>query len=190
MSIHEIRIIPDPVLRIAGEEVSSFDSGLHKLLDDMYDTMVVARGIGIAAPQIGVSKRVAIVDISIDADEEPAPVIRSAASPEVSPDQHVHQKNRLEIINPKVLIGGKSVSSDEGCLSIPDFRDTIKRHESVTVRAFDRLGRPFEVTAQGLYAFCLQHEIDHLEGTLFIDHLSRLKKQLFQRWWNKRAERE
>lgn len=190
MTILEIRIIPDPVLRVVGEQISSFDAALHTLLDDMYNTMVAANGIGIAAPQVGVSKRVAVVDLSVDSDEQFTPLIRSLAAPEIPADAHIHKKTRLEIINPVVIKGGKAVSSDEGCLSIPEYRDTIQRHESVTVKAVDRLGRPFEITAQGLYAFCLQHEIDHLDGVLFVDHLSRLKRQLFQKWMNKQIDRD
>ena len=99
-----------------------------------------------------------------------------------SPEAHLH-RGRLELINPEIIErSARIVSSEEGCLSIPDYRDTIKRHEGVTVQAQDRLGRLYKVAAIELLAFALQHEIDHLHGTLFVDHLSRLKKVLFRKW--------
>jgi peptide deformylase len=110
------------------------------------------------------------------------PEIEPAAG--CKPEDHLHAQ-RLELINPIVSDGGKIVSSEEGCLSIPDYRDSIKRHETVRVTTMDRHGRLFKLKAIGLLAFCIQHEVDHLNGVLFTDHLSRLKKQLFNRWYLK-----
>ena len=180
MAILPISTIPDSVLRAPTVEVDKFDSELHTFLDDMYETMVAAHGLGLAAPQVGVSKKIAIIDLTVDGIGEPE-ISSSAGLPPLS---HTH-KGRLELINPKVVHGGKKVSSDEGCLSIPDFRDSIQRHLDVKVEAWDREGRQFSVSGVELLAFALQHEIDHLNGILFTDHLSRLKKQFFIKWCNK-----
>jgi peptide deformylase len=117
------------------------------------------------------------MDLSIE--EAPRPVVTSLSGREAL--EHIH-KDRLEMLNPKIISGGSLVTSEEGCLSIPDYRDSIQRHTSVTMRAHDRLGREFEVEATGLTAFCIQHELDHLNGVLFVDHLSRIKKQFFKKW--------
>jgi peptide deformylase len=143
----------------------------------MYETMVASNGIGLAAPQVGSSQRVAIMDIALEG--VPRPKITSLSDKE--PMSHIHNQ-RLELINAKRISSGPSVSSDEGCLSIPDYRDSIKRFGTVTVTSYDRHGNLFQVEAEELAAFCIQHEMDHLDGILFVDHLSRLKKQLFRRW--------
>ena len=178
MALLEVRYIPDPVLREATQEVSAFTSTLHTFLENMYETMVRHDGLGLAAPQVGRSERIAIIDVTLE--YMPKPLITSLSGH--TPEAHIHE-GRLEIINP--VITGKTtklVPSEEGCLSIPSYRDTIKRHESVTVKAVDRHGRAFSVEAIELLAYALQHEIDHLDGVLFIDHLSRLKKVLFKKW--------
>lgn len=177
MTVLEIVTIPSEILRAPCADVTVFDAALHGFLDDMYESMVANNGIGLAAPQVAVSKRVAIVDISSDYIEQPA--ISSQAS--VPPQEHTH-KQRLELINPRIISGTDKVPSDEGCLSIPDYRDSISRSYSVTVEALDRHGRPFSFEAEELLSFAVQHEIDHLNGILFTDHLSRLKKTLFKKW--------
>ncbi len=177
MALLEVRIIPDPILRTPTQKVEIFDQKLHTFLDDMYETMVHAVGIGLAAPQVGSVQRLAIMDLSIE--DVPAPIITSLSGKD--PQSHIH-KQRLEMINPVRIKEGKMVSSDEGCLSIPDYRDSIKRHETVTITAHDRYGNAFQCEAEALTAFCIQHEMDHLDGILFTDHLSRLKTQLFKRW--------
>lgn len=166
MAILEIRIFPDPVLKEVSQEVSSFDSKLKKLLDDMYQTMLDANGIGLAAPQVGVSHQIAVIDVS----EE--------------------RNNKLEVINPKIVWKDGDTPSEEGCLSIPEYRDTIRRSKEIIVEAYDRDGKEFELKADGLLAICLQHEIDHLNGILFTDRLSRLKRELFKRWYSKRYTSE
>lgn len=174
----EVRYIPDPVLRAPTKEIETFNAALHTFLDNMYETMVVSDGLGLAAPQVGRSDRLAIIDVSIE--YMPKPLITSLSGH--SPESHVHE-GRLELMNPRITAKSQRLtSSEEGCLSIPSFRDTIKRHETVTVQAQDRHGRSFSLEATELLSFALQHEIDHLDGVLFVDHLSRLKKVLFKKW--------
>lgn len=163
MALLDIKILPDPVLREVAEEITVFDKDLEKLAGDMFDTMYAAKGIGLAAPQIGLSRQLIVIDISEDGNE------------------------RLALVNPKITAQSGSVSSEEGCLSIPDYRDTIKRSKQITVTGHDIGGSPVEITAEGLLAICLQHEIDHLNGVLFVDHLSRLKRELFKRWLKKQT---
>ncbi|MGA1191507.1 MAG: peptide deformylase [Bdellovibrionota bacterium] len=162
MAQREICIYPDDVLRQKTIPVTEFSRPLHTLLDDMRETMYAAHGVGLAAPQIGELVRVTVIDVS-DSGNEP-----------------------LEFINPVITAREGNVPSEEGCLSIPDFRETITRSERITVDAVDRNGAPFQVQAEGLLAICLQHELDHLEGILFIDHLSRLKRDVFKKKWGKR----
>lgn len=166
MTILDIRTFPDPVLREKTQVVTDFGDSLKKLLDDMFETMRHAHGIGLAAPQVGVLQQVAVIDISED------------------------QNERIDLVNPQIVEGNGKVSSEEGCLSIPEYRDSIKRRSEVVVRAQDSQGNPFELHADGLLAICLQHEIDHLNGVLFIDHLSRLKRELFRRWFKRQQASE
>jgi peptide deformylase len=177
MAILDLKIIPDPILRVTTASVETFDAKLHSFLDDMYETMVASNGIGLAAPQVGSSQRIAIMDLSIEGLA--APKITSLS--DKAPSSHIYEQ-RLEMINAKIVSSGASVPSDEGCLSIPDYRDSIKRFGTVTITSHDRHGDLFQVEAEELVAFCIQHEMDHLDGILFVDHLSRLKKQLFRRW--------
>lgn len=155
---------PDPRLKEVCAPVATFDRELHTLLDDMRETMYAANGIGLAAPQIGRLERIAVVDVSPEGNDP------------------------LELINPEIIEQEGSTDSEEGCLSIPDYRDTVKRHRTVTVRAYDRHGEQFEIEADGLFAICLQHEIDHLNGVLFVDRMSRLKRELFKRWAKKHLD--
>ena len=167
MTILEIKKYPDPILKSMSEPVEKFDNKLAELIENMIATMYHEHGIGLAAPQIGVSQRIIVLDIST-----------SAASP-----QH--------FINPKIIAASKTkITSEEGCLSIPDYRETIKRHEQITISALDKNAVPVELHADGLLAICLQHEIDHLDGVLFVDHLSRLKRELFRRWFKRNASND
>lgn len=161
MAILEIKKYPDPILKQKTTQVETFDEQLWKLLDSMAETMYEANGIGLAAPQIGELCRVAVIDVSRDGN---AP---------------------LEFINPVIIKQSGKTKSEEGCLSIPEFRDTIQRSVLVTVRAQDRNGQEFTMDTDDLLAICLQHEIDHLDGVLFTDRLSRLKRELFKRWFQK-----
>jgi peptide deformylase len=161
MAIRNIILYPDKLLRERARPIAVFDDALGVLLDDMLETMYENQGIGLAGNQVGELHRVVVLDVSDDRNEP------------------------LEVINPEIVAFNGTVSHSEGCLSIPDYRDTIKRHREVQVKAFNRQGEEFLITASGLLAICLQHEIDHLDGVLFIDHLSVLKKQLFKSWCRK-----
>ncbi len=173
-----IKYFPDPILRAPTNKVSAFNATLHTLLDNMYETMVHADGLGLAAPQVGRSERLAIIDVTIEYMQKPLITSLSGHSAEA----HIHE-GRLELINPHITSKSQRVaSSEEGCLSIPSYRDSIKRHENIAVQAQDRHGREFSLEAVELLSFALQHEIDHLDGVLFVDHLSRLKKVLFKKW--------
>lgn len=154
MTIHTILYLPDPRLRNIAKPVVTFDDKLQTLIDDMFETMYHARGVGLAAPQIGIGLRLSVIDVVGD------------------------KKNQLVIINPEIIAAEGEKKFEEGCLSVPGAYDTVIRAEKVTVKALDRTGNPIEIKADGLLAECLQHEIDHLDGKLFIDLLSPLKKAM------------
>lgn len=154
MAIHKILYLPDPRLRELSKPVLSFDNSLQTLIDDMFETMYDAHGVGLAAAQIGISLRLSVIDVVGD------------------------KKNQIVIINPEIVAAEGEKKFDEGCLSVPGAYDTVIRAEKVTVKALDRHGQPFEIKADGLLAECLQHEIDHMNGKLFIDMLSPLKKAM------------
>ncbi len=153
-----IRVIPDPILRIAAAPVTKFDSELRDFVEAMKETMYRAPGIGLAAPQVGDSRRVFVMDTSED------------------------KSGFAAFINPEIVKRSGKEQSEEGCLSIPGFRETIQRSKNVVVRAQNIDGELFECEAEELDAFCIQHELDHLNGVLFTDHLSRLKKPIFKDW--------
>ena len=166
MALREIRTYPDPVLRNKTSRVDRIDSTLNRLIEDMVETMHAAPGVGLAANQVGVPLQLAVIDLSSRENEE---------------DRHP----LLVIINPEMLAMEGSVIEEEGCLSIPDYAEKVKRAARVKVRAQDRTGKQFELEAEGLMAKALQHEIDHLNGLLFVDKLSPLKKRLFKRRFKK-----
>lgn len=154
--IYPIVKFPDPILQKPAEPVTVFDDELRKLVDDMFTSMYDAQGIGLAAPQIGISKRLTVIDLSFQKKPE----------------------DRIVLINPEVIeIKGKQVE-EEGCLSLPEIRDRVVRAAEVKVRAQDADGNPIEVEGTELLARAIQHEIDHLDGILFIFRLSRLKRDL------------
>jgi len=162
MAIREIRTYPDPVLRNKTSRIERIDSSLDRLIEDMVETMHAAPGVGLAANQVGVPLQLAVIDLSSREDE-------------------MQRHPLLVIINPEILSMEGSVIEEEGCLSIPDYAEKIKRATRVKVRAQDRTGKQFELEADGLLAKALQHEIDHLNGLLFVDRLSPLKRSLFKR---------
>jgi peptide deformylase len=166
MALREIRTYPDPVLRKKTSAVERIDSALDRLIEDMVETMHAAPGVGLAANQVGVPLQLAVIDLSSREDEE-------------------QRHPLLVIINPEILALEGSVIEEEGCLSIPDYAEKVKRAARVKVRAQDRKGKQFEIEAEGLMAKALQHEIDHLNGLLFVDKLSPLKKSLFKRRFKK-----
>ena len=144
---------PDPRLRKKTPPVQHFDQKLQKLIDDMFETMYAAPGVGLAANQVGVQLRLSVMDCS---DEHNQPIV---------------------LINPEVLAAEEPQEMEEGCLSLPDIRDKVQRYNKLRLRALDRHGQPFELDAEGLMAQCVQHEIDHLDGKLYIDYLSSLKRE-------------
>jgi peptide deformylase len=166
MALREICTYPDPVLRNKTSRVERIDSALDRLIEDMVETMHAAPGVGLAANQVGVPLQLAVIDLSSREDEE-------------------QRHPLLVIINPELIVMEGSVLEEEGCLSIPDYAEKVRRAARVTVRAQDRTGKQFELEAEGLMAKALQHEIDHLNGLLFVDRLSSLKKHLFKRRFRK-----
>ena len=157
MAKKKILTIPDPILRKISEPVENVNQGIKNLLDDMLETMYEAPGIGLAAVQIGILKRVIVIDLSKD----------------------VKKKEPIFIINPEIVSQSKSlVSYEEGCLSIPNQFAEVKRPNKCKINYLDYNGKKKDITTDGLLATCIQHEIDHLNGILFIDHLSKLKKDL------------
>jgi peptide deformylase len=154
MAIHTIIYLPDPRLRMKSVDIERFDDKLQTLIDDMFDTMYEAKGVGLAAPQIGINLRLSVIDTVGDKSQQ------------------------LVLINPEIIDAQGQASYQEGCLSVPGAYDTVLRAERVTVRALDRFGKSFELTADGLLGECMQHEIDHLNGKLFIDLLSPLKRTM------------
>jgi peptide deformylase len=172
MALRPILILPDPQLRLKCEPVAAVDDKIRALMDDMLETMYDAPGIGLAAIQIGVPKRVVVVDVAKREEE-------SAGA------------NPICLVNPEVTWASEELSTyEEGCLSIPEFFEEVERPAKVRVKYLDRDGRECEIEADGILATCLQHEIDHLNGVLFIDHISRLKRDRIQKKFSKVARRE
>ncbi len=158
--IYPITKYGQPVLEEKGATITEFDTPeLHKLLDDMFESMYAARGVGLAAPQISVGKRVAVIDISTG--EDPA--------------------QKIVLINPEIIKTEGSQTGEEGCLSLPTFRETVTRAQRVTVRAQDVTGKTFEMTGEDQLARAFLHETDHLNGKLYINHISPLKRDLIRR---------
>ena len=169
MAILPIITLPDPRLRRRSMPVARLDADVRKLADDMLETMYDAPGVGLAAVQVGVPRRLVVLDTA--KDEEPA--------------------RPLILINPEIVsLGSELRTHEEGCLSIPDVRIEIERSATVTVRYLDREGTPRELAAEGLLGTAIQHEIDHLEGKLIIDYLSRLKRDIIVRRFKKQAKTE
>ena len=162
MAILPIIETPDPRLRIISTPVETVDDALRVLIDDMFETMYAAPGIGVAAIQVGVPKRLLVIDLQ-EADDEEGKAIRTP----------------LVFINPEILESSVDLKPyNEGCLSVPDQYAEVERPASVRAKWLDRDGEAHEETIDGMLAVCLQHEMDHLEGILFIDHLSRLKREM------------
>lgn len=157
---HAIVLYGEPVLETQAAKITEFDTPeLHKLVDDMFESMYAAKGVGLAAPQIGISQRIAVIDLSVGEDPE----------------------QRLVLINPEVIRKEGTQAGEEGCLSIPGFREQVTRANKATVRAQDAKGEFFEKTGEELLARALQHETDHLNGRLYISHVSALKRDLIRR---------
>ena len=157
--IYPIVKFGNPILEKKAEIVTVFDDQLGKLIDDMFESMYAARGVGLAAPQIGISRRIAVIDVTFKEDP----------------------KAKLVLINPEIIHTEGRFKQSEGCLSIPDFRENVTRPRAVTVRAQDEHGKIFELTGEELLARALQHETDHLNGKLYFSHISALKRDLIKR---------
>ncbi len=159
MSLRPVRIYGDPVLRQKAAEVTAFDDELRRLVEDMRETMRAYNGVGLAGNQVGVAQRVAIVDVPLDEDERAA----------------------YTLVNPAIVARSGSETGEEGCLSIPGIYEDVTRSLVVRVRARDEHGAPVEIEAEGYLARAIQHEIDHLDGVLFVDRLSPLRRQFLRR---------
>jgi len=178
MAFRKILIYPDPFLRKKCAVVEEIDDEVIGILDDMAETMYKARGVGLAASQIGVDKRIVVVDISprnIAAGEEVEEEV------EVEEVKEYEGPGLLELINPEIITSEGEIIAEEACLSIPGYTSDVKRKKRVTIEAYNREGDLMEIEAEDLLARVFQHEIDHLNGVLFIDRLSRLKRELIKR---------
>ena len=159
MAILNILEVPDPRLRTRAQPVApgQIDEAMQTLIDDMLETMYAAPGIGLAATQVDVHQRLVVIDVSEERDQP------------------------LVLINPEITARQGSQTYQEGCLSVPEIFADVERADTITVKALDRHGQPFELEADGLLAVCIQHELDHLEGKLFVDYLSPLKRELVRK---------
>ena len=168
--VREIVIYPDKRLKLISKEVTTFDDELHTLLDDMYDTMLSKKGVGLASIQIGVDKRVLIINLPKE-DSDDAPQFR---------------ENTLEIINPIFINREGSCKHQEGCLSVPGVYEDIERAESITIEYYNRYGKKQTIENSEFLAIAIQHEVDHLDGRVFIEKLSFIKRKKFEKEWKKR----
>jgi peptide deformylase len=168
MPILPILTYPDPVLRQKAERVENIDDSIQRLIDDMIETMYDAPGIGLAANQVGRPISVIVVDIQRDGSEY----------------------GLIVLVNPEMVSARGKITSEEGCLSVPEYFAKVTRHEEIVVRGLDRHGKEVEITAEGLLSIALQHEMDHLEGKLFIDHINMVARDIFKRRWKKKLREE
>ena len=166
MAILDILHFPDQRLRNRAEPVAQVDAAVRQLIDDMFETMYAAPGIGLAAIQVNVPQRVITIDISEERDQP------------------------LALVNPEILSRDGEEEMDEGCLSVPGVYEKVRRAGHIQIRALDRAGESFEMEADGLLAVCVQHEIDHLDGKLFVDYLSGLKRQRIRKRLEKEARQD
>ena len=168
MALLDICTYPDPVLRQKAECVKNIDKGVQCLIDDMIDTMYDAPGVGLAANQVGRPLSVMVVDIQREECEY----------------------GLIVLINPELVSAQGEITYEEGCLSVPDYFASVKRHGEIMVRGLDRDGKTIQIAANGLLAIALQHEMDHLEGKLFIDRISPIARDIFKRRWKKKLKEE
>lgn len=166
MAVRSLRFLGDPILRERCDEVETFDDELDALIEDLFETMYAEDGIGLAAPQVGVPRRVFVYDIH---------------DPEVEPGV---------LVNPRIVEEEGQVRDSEGCLSIPELTEIVERAERVVVEGLGRDGKPVRIEADGLLSRCLQHERDHLDGVLFIDRVSPLKRKMLLKKWSRMQEAE
>ena len=168
MALREILTEPNRLLRTKSLAIEKVDEDIQKLMNDMLETMYAAPGIGLAAIQVGVPKRIIVLDIGVRDKSE-----------STSNEKQVERKNPMYFVNPEIIMKSKNNSTyEEGCLSVPGQFAEIERPEKCHIKYLDYYGQPKEIVAEGMFATCIQHEIDHLEGILFIDYLSKLKKSM------------
>jgi len=165
MALLPILEYPDPRLRQRAEPVTKVDSEVQELVANMFETMYSAPGIGLAATQVDIHRRILVADVSDDRNEP------------------------ICLINPEILTAAGKINSEEGCLSVPEFYEFVDRADRITVRALDRDGTRIQFDAEGTLAVCIQHEMDHLEGKLFVDYLSELKRRRLRKKFDKKAKR-
>jgi len=171
MAIRDIELLGSEALRTPGEEITSFDDELAELVEDMFETMYHAEGIGLAAPQVGLALRIFVVDVPGEETEEGVEGFRAA------------------IVNPEIAaLSEETEKAPEGCLSIPGLEGVVERPAAVVMKGFDPTGEPIRVEASGLVARALQHELDHLDGVLFLDRLGPLKRKMLLKKWRKAQE--
>jgi len=173
--IRDIVVYPDKRLKLVSKSVESFDGSLHSLLDDMYETMIAKNGVGLASIQIGVAQRVLIINIPIKSEDEDI---------EFQPVD-----NTLEIINPIFLEQSGCTTYSEGCLSVPEVFEEVERFKYVKIEYQDRFGETHIIENDEFLSIALQHEIEHLNGHLFIEKLSYIKRKKFEKEWKKRAKK-
>ena len=171
--VREVIVYPNKILKQKSKEVTEFNEELHTLLDDMYDTMVAKNGVGLAAIQIAVPKRVLIINVPIEEQDGAQP-----------------KENTLEVINPVFLEMEGKTKYQEGCLSVPGFYEDVERFKYVKLKYQDRFGKEHIIEDDDFLAIALQHEFDHLEGRLFIEKLSILKRKKFEKEWKKRQNKK
>jgi peptide deformylase len=163
MALLEIKKYPEKILKQKAASVESIDARTQHLIEDMIETMYAARGVGLAANQVGIPKRVCVIDVNLKEDKKPL----------------------IVLINPLIIEKEGLVEAEEGCLSIPGYMTTIKRAERVYVRGLNREGKTVEIEGTGLFARAIQHEIDHLDGLLIIDRMTPIKREFFKRRYKK-----
>jgi len=171
--VREVLVYPNKILKQKSEPVTEFNEELHTLLDDMYDTMVAKNGVGLAAIQIGVPKRVLVINIPIEEQDGAQP-----------------KENTIEVINPELIECNGKTKYQEGCLSVPGYYEDVERYADVKFRYYDRYGNVHETKTDDFLAIAIQHEYDHLEGKLFIERLSILKRKKFEKEWKKRQKKK
>jgi peptide deformylase len=167
MAVLEILKFPHPLLKKACKDVETIDEGTKKFIQDMVETMYAANGIGLAASQVGVSKKIIVLDVS-----------------PMDP-----QHDLIALINPEILAGEGEIDHEEGCLSVPDCFEKVRRKEKVRARAMTADGKTIELNAEGILAITMQHEIDHLNGVLILDRISGLKRELYRRKLRKKKDK-
>lgn len=171
--VREIVVYPDKRLKLVSKEVESFNGALHDLLDDMYDTMCANNGVGLAAIQVGIDLRVLVINIPLEVEE----------------GEHDQPKdNTLEMINPLIVEQDGTEKFQEGCLSVPGIYEDVERAKHVKVEYFDREGNKHTIEDDDFLAVAIQHEIDHLDGKVFIEKLSYMKRKKFEKEWKRRLK--